>query len=137
MQPDIEARFAICVIQNSRHELLLVRRSDHRKMGPLLWGFPGGHIEAHESPLDCAWRELHEEIGPDNQVELLKTAGPFRDKYYGGRYEAHLFLYRWQRGRIELDHEHVAYSWVPLDELKDYDLMPGIEADLDHLGLQL
>jgi len=131
----IEARFSICVLQNDNHELLLVQRSAHRKLGPNLWGFPGGHIEPGESPLDCAWRELHEEIGPDNQVHLLKVAGPFRDRHYGGRFEALLFLFHWQSGEIELDHEHVAYRWVAPDRLHYYSLMPGILEDLEHLDL--
>ena len=133
--PEIEARFAICVLQNREQKLLLVKRSDNRDFGPALWGFPGGHIEAHESPLDCAWRELHEELGPRNQVHLIKTAGPFYDEHWGGRFEAHLFLYDWLSGTIELDHEHVAYQWVTLDQLDQYTLMPNITDNLMHLDL--
>lgn len=135
MTAPIEARYAICVIQNSDGKLLLVRRSADRQLGANLWGFPGGHIELHESPIECAWRELHEEIGSDNQVHLLKVAGPFRDCRYGGRFEAHLFLYHWHSGCIELDDEHIDYRWVALEDLKSYPLMPGLEGDLVHLDL--
>lgn len=131
----IEARFAICILQNSNNDLLLVQRSGHRKLGPNLWGFPGGHIEQHESPLECAWRELHEEIGQYNQVKLLKVAGPFIDRHYGGRFEAYLFLFEWQSGIIELDQEHDAFEWVPIERLEYYSLMPGITDDLMHLDL--
>lgn len=131
----IEERFSICVVQNERRELLLVKRGNHRNFNPGLWGFPGGHIEADESPTDCAWRELREEIGEDHQVELVTSAGPFVDCHYGGRFEAHLFLYRWLSGTITLNAEHTDYTWVSLDALKRYDRMPGIDADLDYLGL--
>jgi len=135
MQPDPEARYAICVVQNSNKELLLVQRSAHRDLGAELWGFPGGHIEAHESPIECAWRELHEEIGPANQVHLLKVAGPFRNRHYGGRFEAYLFLFHWLSGVIALDQEHTTYEWVPINKLTYYPLMPGITDDLKHLDI--
>lgn len=132
----IEKRFAICVVQNDQAELLLVKRTQHRNFNPGLWGFPGGHIETNEAPVDCAWRELREEIGTDHQVELLTSAGPFIDRHYGGRFEAWLFHYRWSRGTITLNAEHSEYVWVGLNSLHDYELMPGIDDDLDYLGLR-
>lgn len=46
-----------------RGEILLARRSPHRRAYPGLWSFPGGHVEEGES-LDAALiRELREEIG--------------------------------------------------------------------------
>lgn len=136
MQQAIEARFAICVLRNRDDQLLLVRRSHDRKLGPGRWGFPGGHIEAGESPGDCAWRELGEEIGSDHRVELIRSAGPFRDRHYGGRFEAHLFLYHWHAGAITLDDEHIDYCWVSIEDMRDYSLMPGIDEDLAHLDLR-
>lgn len=40
-------------------EVLLVQRKKEPDAG--LWGFPGGHVEAGETGLEAAIRELHEE----------------------------------------------------------------------------
>ncbi len=136
MSPTTDTRYAICIVQNADDALLLVKRSAHRDFNPNLWGFPGGHIEDNESPQETAWRELREEIGENHQVELQRCAGPFRDRHYGGRIEAHLFLYRWLGGTITLDAEHTDYAWADPLRLHDYELMPGIHADLEHLDLR-
>jgi 8-oxo-dGTP pyrophosphatase MutT (NUDIX family) len=61
-----KARFSICLLENKQHELLFLKRASNAKLGAKQWGFPAGHIEAGESPLECATRELLEEIGPQH-----------------------------------------------------------------------
>jgi 8-oxo-dGTP pyrophosphatase MutT (NUDIX family) len=41
----------------------MVRRSDSASFMPGVWVFPGGGIEADETPAECAARELEEETG--------------------------------------------------------------------------
>ena len=41
--------------------VLMLHRSKEPNKG--LWVAPGGKVEIHESPLECAIRELHEETG--------------------------------------------------------------------------
>lgn len=136
MLPAITARFSINVIQNANDELLLLKRSERAKLGPGLWGFPAGHIRQDESPLECAMRELQEETGTDCMTELLREYGPVRDKHYGGIYEIYLFHLRWLEGAINLNHEHTAYAWVDPSDLREYDIMAGMEDDLDYLGIR-
>ena len=55
--------------------LLLTRRGAHLSAHARQWAFPGGRIDAGESPLDAAIREMHEEVGvevnPDNLIGRL------------------------------------------------------------------
>jgi 8-oxo-dGTP diphosphatase len=51
-------------------EVLLARRSAHRKSYANLWSFPGGHVEAGETLEQALDREMTEEIG----VRPLRTA---------------------------------------------------------------
>lgn len=60
--------------------LLFEVRASHMKTQPGDVCFPGGHMEAGETPLECALREMEEEIGiPAASVEVL---GQF-DTLYG------------------------------------------------------
>lgn len=129
------ARFSICLIENARGELLFLKRAEDRPLGPGLWGFPAGHIEADESPRDCAWRELREEIGTEIEVEELRALGPLRDSLYGGVYEIHLYHLRYLRGAVRLNHEHTAHLWADAATCRTLPTMAGIEEDIALLGI--
>ena len=124
------ARFSIAVMQNRQGDVLFLRRSPGSRLGPDCWGFPAGHIEPGETPRECMEREAREEIGPDHEVELIATAGPVRDFHYGGKFEIHLFHYRWERGRIILNDEHTDFMWVAREDFRGLDVMDGIDEDL-------
>lgn len=51
---------AIAVVIHDGHALLVQRRNPPNAG---LWGFPGGHVEAGETALEAATRELLEETG--------------------------------------------------------------------------
>jgi 8-oxo-dGTP pyrophosphatase MutT (NUDIX family) len=124
------ARFSISLIEDDQRRLLFLQRAPDRALGPNKWGFPAGHIEPDETPDQCAAREISEEIGPDVRLRRVRELGPIRDSFYGGIYEIHLFHWRWEGGRIHLNHEHTAYRWIGPDEHRDYDFMDGIEEDI-------
>lgn len=133
--PEIKARFAINVIENSKHQILLIKRTPHANMQPGRWGFPAGHIEQDESPEQCAERERLEEIGDQHSVKLIKTFGPVRDTFYGGIYELYLFHQHWIDGKIILNHEHTDYVWVDQQQFNEYEIMDGIDEDLIYLNI--
>lgn len=128
-------RFAINVLVNDAGEILLLKRREDKAMGPGLWGFPAGHIEAGETPEQCARRELREEIGSDFRSELVQRFGPVRDTWHGGIYEVHLFHHRWQGGTVHMNAEHTDYAWVGREAYRHYDIMDGIDEDLYYLGI--
>jgi 8-oxo-dGTP pyrophosphatase MutT (NUDIX family) len=62
------AAVVILLRRGGRHsdrgvEVLLARRGRHLSFMPGVWVFPGGAVEAQETPADCAARELAEEVG--------------------------------------------------------------------------
>jgi 8-oxo-dGTP pyrophosphatase MutT (NUDIX family) len=133
--PPLKARFSLCVIEDHAQQLLFLHRAGDRPLGPGLWGFPAGHIEPGESPRDCAYREMREEIGPAVRVQDLRSLGPFRDSFYGGVYEIHLYHMRWISGPIVLNHEHTEYRWANVATYRALDLMDGIEEDIALLDI--
>ncbi|MEJ2760188.1 MAG: NUDIX domain-containing protein [Gammaproteobacteria bacterium] len=135
MQDEPQDRFAINVLENGNGEILLLKRSADKILGPGLWGLPAGHIEEGESPETAARRELSEEIGHDFRVQLINRYGPVRDTWYGGIYEVHLFHFRWLGGRVHMNHEHTDYAWVAKVAYRDYAVMDGVDEDLYYLAI--
>jgi len=133
--PGVKARFSINLVENARGELLLLKRSRMQKLGPGMWGFPAGHIEGDETPEDCSLRELREEIGQDFQLALIRRVGPIPDIHYGGIYRIYLFHYRWMHGKVKLNHEHTAWTWVGREDYRDYPVMDGMDEDILHLNI--
>ena len=84
--PPISARYSINILENTAHEVLLLKRAPTARLAPNQWGFPAGHREDGETPEQCAARELREEIGADHRVRLVRVIGPIRDTLYGGIY---------------------------------------------------
>jgi 8-oxo-dGTP diphosphatase len=106
-----------------------------KKWGPGLWGFPAGHIEPGETPEEASRRENREELGDEFIAELVKRHAPVRDTFYGGRYEVHLFHYRYLKGDIRLNEEHTEFAWVAAPDLGGYEVMDGIEEDIFYLDI--
>jgi 8-oxo-dGTP diphosphatase len=57
------------LIERANNILLTQRRAD--QMLPFYWEFPGGKVEANESPAQALRREIREEIGCRIKVEDL------------------------------------------------------------------
>ncbi len=131
----MDKRFSIALIERDGGELLLLRRAEDRVFAPGRWGFPAGHIEAGETPVDCIHREIAEEIG--QQVELLPAGkrGPIRDPLFGGRMQVHLFHFHWRGGTIRLNEEHTDWTWAGPERLLTLDTAPGVLEDIAWLGL--
>ncbi|MEK3808082.1 NUDIX hydrolase [Bacillus sp. FSL H8-0547] len=81
----MEPAFSRVLIKDTRNNILVVQdRADD-------WSFPGGKQEAGETPLECAKREVKEEIGIDvsDLIEICNGCFYFGDiKWHGYFYFA-------------------------------------------------
>ena len=61
----IRLRQMTCAYLRNGSDLLLMKRSDTRRIAPGLWACIGGHLEPEEisDPAACALREIEEETG--------------------------------------------------------------------------
>jgi 8-oxo-dGTP diphosphatase len=103
--------------------VLIAQRPEGKAMAGL-WEFPGGKVEAGETPEAALIRELKEELGIDITATCL---APFT--FASHTYERfHLLmpLYvcrRWQGTPVA--HEHTALKWVRPLKLTDYPMPPA------------
>lgn len=59
----IEYETALILLIDRSGALLMQHRDEHAQIGPNQWGLPGGRVEAGETPILAAQRELLEETG--------------------------------------------------------------------------
>lgn len=109
----------VIVLRDDKHVLLGLRKGAH---GAGTWSFPGGHLEAGESLVDCAKREVLEETGLClNGV----TEGPVTRDFFeeiGVEYKTHFMIAKYTGGEPELKEPDKCemWCWVSLDELIAY-----------------
>jgi len=111
--------------------VLLSRRPDHKELGGL-WEFPGGKVEASESPEKALIRELREELGVDVREECLAPL-TFASHAYP---EVHLLmpLYicrRWSGFARGLEGQEL--RWVKPARMRDFPMPPADEPLISHL----
>lgn len=119
-------KVAVAVITDTEHRILITRRSktvDH----PGLWEFPGGKLEAQESPLSALKREVHEEVGLNVlSADFLCTIGHcYEDR------EVELIVYHINEfsGQARCCESQLDLRWVDLDSLNDYPF-PAANAEI-------
>ncbi|MEZ0495625.1 (deoxy)nucleoside triphosphate pyrophosphohydrolase [Sphingomonas sp. IW22] len=110
---------------------VLVQRRPAGKPMAGLWEFPGGKVEAGETPEGALIRELHEELGIDVEQACLAPA-VFASEPLGERHLLLLlFALRKWRGVVNARHAD-ALKWVRPVELHRLDMPP---ADRPLIGL--
>jgi mutator protein MutT len=99
-------------------KILIAQRNAHDRLA-FKWEFPGGKLEADETPEQCIVRELHEELSIQTECTTLLGTTVWT---YAGRapFELRVYGMRYLSGTVTL-HDHVAVRWVSVDELDAYD----------------
>ncbi|HMN85677.1 MAG TPA: 8-oxo-dGTP diphosphatase MutT [Bauldia sp.] len=116
-----------CALVDPDGRVLISQRPEGKAMAGL-WEFPGGKVEAGETPEATLIRELREELGIDTQSSCLAPL-TFASHAYP---EFHLLmpLYvcrRWEG--IAAPQEGQAVKWVRPRQLRDYP-MPAADLPL-------
>lgn len=101
--------------------ILCAQRGSAGALGGL-WEFPGGKIEAGESPRDALEREITEELGC--QVDVGDEVTTTTHEYDFGIVTLTTFYCALLDGEPQLT-EHQAVAWLPPSELLSLDWAPA------------
>ena len=128
------------IILNSKNEILITKRAEHKKFG-LMWECNGGSVLAGETSLQGVIRELKEEVG----LEFKKREAIFLKEVKGGKKYPDfkdLWLFRRDVKKEEItfpDGEAIDYKWVTIDEfIKMYnnkEIVPTVDFGVEEYNL--
>jgi 8-oxo-dGTP diphosphatase len=111
-------RVTCAVIQRADGLILAAQRPDGKSLGGK-WEFPGGKVDAGETPEMAIVRELREEL--DVTVVVEKSLAIVHHQYPSFLIELHPFIVRIVSGELHAK-EHQAIAWLTLPELRQLDL---------------
>jgi 8-oxo-dGTP diphosphatase len=122
---------AACALVDGDGRVLICQRPQGKQLAGL-WEFPGGKVEAGETPEVALIRELKEELG----IEVAKAClAPFvfaSHAYDDFHLLMPLFLCRRWEGFVQ-QIEHAALAWVRPDRMGDYPMPPADEPLVSYL----
>lgn len=116
-----QIKVVAAIIENEQEEILCALRSPTMTM-PNMWEFPGGKVEAGETPEQALIRELREETGIE-----VENPQPLNNKTFATperMITLHFFLVEHWRGE-PYGREGQASRWLRADELLEDEFPPA------------
>lgn len=114
---------AACALVDSDGRVLLCQRPEGKQLAGL-WEFPGGKVEAGETPEACLIRELDEELGIQVTQSCLAPFVFASHAYEDFHLMMPLYLCRRWSGFVQ-QKEHAALAWVRPSKMDAYPMPPA------------
>ena len=116
---------AACALIDADNRILLSKRPEGKALAGL-WEFPGGKVEAGETPEETLVRELKEELAIDTKVACLAPLTFASHTYDDFHLLMPLYVCRRYEG-IARGAEGQEIKWVRASALRDYPMPPADE----------
>jgi len=122
VQIDFHMAFAVVILERKGKVLMQLRDNIPTILFPNHWGLFGGHVEENETPVECAIRELREEL--DYKIDEDKLRLFIKTKLNG----KDLFVFRAQypEDKEIIFNEGSAARFFSKEELKEIKIVPII-----------
>lgn len=105
---------AVGVIRDPQQQIFITQRRHHTELAGY-WEFPGGKLEAGETPLEALIRELHEEVGIRvEQARWLQTVAGTQTQQH---LQLHYFLVDQWQGE-PYGREGQPHRWIAQQDLR-------------------
>jgi 8-oxo-dGTP diphosphatase len=114
---------AACALVDEDGRVLIAQRPEGKALAGL-WEFPGGKVEAGETPEAALIRELEEELGIAVKADCLAPFVFASHPYEGFHLLMPLYLCRRWDGMARAKH-HAALKWVKPAELDRWPMPPA------------
>lgn len=109
---------------------LIAKRRAGDSLGNL-WEFPGGKMEAGETPEECLQREMVEEL--QIHVEVGELFAETIYEYEFGTFQLFVYWAKWQSGMLcPAVHDEIA--WVDKQTILNYQFVPADVAIVEKLS---
>ena len=116
---------AACALVDADNRVLITKRPEGKSLAGL-WEFPGGKVEAGETPEDCLIRELNEELGIVVKAACLAPLTFASHSYPDFHLLMPLYVCRRYEG-IPRGLEGQQIKWVMPKVLRDFPMPPADE----------
>ena len=114
---------AAAALVDTDGRVLICQRPDGKALAGL-WEFPGGKVEAGETPEVCLIRELDEELGITVTKSCLAAFVFASHEYEAFHLLMPMFLIRrWEGNPVA--REHKALAWVKPNDMDNYPMPPA------------
>jgi len=112
------------IIQNSKNEVLILKRGSSAPWMPNKWNLPGGGVEDNESLEQAAIRECQEETG----ISIGGLTKINENVDMNDNFQITIFHSKIKGSNVNMNFESSDYAWVDKNTYQPYDYVPYVKS---------
>lgn len=129
-------QYSLAIIENTKGEVFLVRKSWSAPTADYKFSFPGGMVEKGETPLQAVCREMREETGitiKESECSHILTVDSDGDNGKIKKFYYKVHSENFNEEDVILNYENDKYQFISKEDYDADDLIPNLDIVLDFL----